>query len=163
MAVMASSDGQKRDDFPKSTAEIVLVDVRSFFFRNYACGHKGSRKFSISLFGGKLKTISQKRHCSNCFLNLLKKVAIRCAVCGFGIMPGDGVAVYSAENEFLAGVMYTKTENKGVIGCMRMNCCPTGGFFAGHWTENGFKPAFENGMSAVEKCMATEKVVIGNI
>lgn len=100
--------------------------------------------------------------CPDCMLKLLQKHAIRCALCGCAIFLGEGVALYHKSS---GGVNKEAATFVGdnVVGCTHMNCCPSGGFFAGYWTEGGFESAFESGLTIAEQALATGETVIFNV
>lgn len=132
----------------------------------FACGHRAPRKFKIDFYGEIAEPIAEflKRRvrCGPCEAEHLKKVCIRCALCGRVIRPGQGVAVYADDPAYKeAWKTRVGSDKNGVLGCLSTDCCPSGGFFAGHWTEEGFKPAYAHG-SAMAEALATGKPVIGN-
>lgn len=112
--------------------------------KSYACGHKGPPIFGLIIYGEVIKTTEkQEDYCPDCALRVLKNKTIFCCLCGLPIQPvGHPVALYDSESADVVKSKATFLDERTVIGCMRWNCCPTGGFFAGHWTEDGFKPAF---------------------
>lgn len=119
---------------------IVTWKCAPFLTRDYECGHSDSRRFRVKAFDREEVRVSQHEHCPTCFIAYVKKHTIFCGLCGLSIMPLDQVALYSYENEDKNQIPENATyHNKSVIGCLRPNCCPSGGFFAGHWTTKGFK------------------------
>jgi hypothetical protein len=57
-----------------------------------------------------------------------------------------------------------RTSKGSYLGCMRMNCCPSGGFFSGHWlghNRGGFRSMYD-GDSAVVESFRTGKVIVMN-
>ena len=63
----------------------------------HECGHAGPLDFKIRLWGETLGTFTlkgPKPKCADCLLSEIRKVSIRCALCGYAIMPGDRVALY---------------------------------------------------------------------
>jgi hypothetical protein len=56
-------------------------------------------------------------------------------------MPGDGVALYGKGSTGIHESATILDDGVSAVGCLRWDCCPSGGFFAGSWTEEGFKPA----------------------
>jgi hypothetical protein len=92
--------------------------------------------------------------CADCALKHLQKHAIRCALCGRVIIPGSAVALYDKCNKYINKQAATFVDDC-VIGCLYADCCPSGGFFAGHWTEKGFEPLFESGLSMVGEAFAS--------
>jgi hypothetical protein len=138
------------------------------------CGHLGPKKAVLNFWGnirdfkiknsvwdniksiGGLKTIRYHEvPCPECIFNSMREQAIRCALCGTGIIPGEGVALYHLSNPIPHLELATRV-GESVIGCLGWNCCPSGAFFAGHWTEEGFRSAFKSG-----NCLATEVLVTG--
>jgi hypothetical protein len=115
---------------------------KSLFRRRYRCGHVARRAFTVTIFGRRRRgTIHQKELCPECLIEDLKKQAIRCVRCGSTIMPGDPVSLYHHSSPGLHVEVATKVDDQ-TIGCLGWDCCPSGAFFAGHWTEDGFKGAF---------------------
>lgn len=154
---------------PKSKHdEIKVVPLKSKTIK-YGCGHGGPEKFNIDFFGDCMKPNfkgkEKLRECPTCRLMDLKKLTIRCAACRLSILPGEGVAIYLNDEHFDQTIAHKIQEGDvvRVLGCLRMDCCPTGGYFAGHWTEQGFKPAFDEGRSAASEAFTTGKVVISNV
>lgn len=156
LCVVASA-GKPQEEMPKPTNEFEICET-GYFTRKYGCGHRGSRWFILSTYGTKTKKIRKKKLCPSCFLAGAKQHIIRCALCGFHIAPGDGVALY-------AGLHESKLEESGirsdatwigrdVVGCMRWLCCPSGGFYAGYWTNEGFRSVFDGGQTIAESAMA---------
>lgn len=167
MAVVASSsDGEISNSFFNQKDEKVEYrGGRSVLFTK--CGHTTPGRVKIVFWNlvseqdfCKAKKVDGM--CPNCMLKLLQKHAIRCALCGCAILPGEGVALYHKDGEDINKENATSVGDN-VIGCLRMDCCPSGGFFAGHWTEGGFKSAFEDGLTAAEKAMRTGEVVVVNV
>lgn len=125
----------------------------------YECGHRHAERFTVNIFGEPITFTDAgyaiRELCAECFLARLRTGLIRCALCGFPIMPGDPVAVYGNnkklfKKEWMTTVGEGKDEDKGVIGCLRWDCCPSGGFFSGHWMGDHYVPAFEGGNIADE-------------
>ncbi len=136
LQVIASSRTPDPSKLPKPTQECKVL-WRSWFKRDYKCGHRDSRRFRVSMFGMETKKLSQHEQCPQCFMEEVKKHTIFCALCGLPIMPGDGVALYDDDND---GIRENATHiDNFVIGCIRWECCPSGGFFSGYWTKQGFK------------------------
>ncbi|MEK7181089.1 MAG: hypothetical protein AAB738_02005 [Patescibacteria group bacterium] len=81
----------------------------------------------------------------------------RCARCGLVILPGMAVALYGQESEGLRLDIATNIDG-AIIGCMRWDCCPSGGFLAGHWSEQGFQPLFQ-GQTGAEVSAGTNTIV----
>ena len=140
-----------------------------------ACGHNGVTSFSMDIWGNKVNCCLKEDQienrdgnrvvaillCPNCKFEQVKKTAIRCGLCGLGIMEGESVALYGSSSRGIKKELATYIEGN-VFGCLRINCCPSGAFFAGYWTEDGFKPAF-GGLTVVEEVFRTGKPIIGNL
>lgn len=139
MRIIASTSEPDPSKLPTPTKECKVL-WRSFFKRTYACGHRDSRRFRVSVFGKETKVIKQNATCPACFIEETKKHTIFCALCGLPIMPGDPVALYDDDNDNIRDEA-THLGNS-VLGCLRWNCCPTAGFLAGCWTKEGFESAF---------------------
>ena len=132
----------------------------------FACGHKAPKKFKIDFYGEvrepSAKRLKKRERCGPCEAEFLKTVSIRCALCGCVILPGDGVAAYNDDPEYPEKwKTRVGSDQKGVLGCLTIGCCPSGGFISGTWTEEGYKPAFAHGSAAAE-AMATGKTIIVN-
>ncbi|MBI4437612.1 hypothetical protein HY631_01535 [Candidatus Uhrbacteria bacterium] len=86
--------------------------------------------------------------------------AIECACCHHVIFRGDPVSAYFFTGETppkgFDEARATRTRN-GFVGCMGWECCPTSGFFAGHWTTEGILTPFSTGS------LAAQALVEGNI
>lgn len=151
--VSATSKPINQNMSANATDELLVIDKAKWRSRNYSCGHKDARWFRINVHGSESEKIKDNKLCSYCFIEDIKQHLIRCPVCGFGILPGDPVALYD-----LVGIDRRMNnikiiQGKSVLGCLRRNCCPTGGFFAGHWTRSGFKPYFPNKTTVAEHAM----------
>lgn len=117
------------------------------------CGHFGPQKFEVTLWGNEQhgyelpakfisgvikKTAAKDFLCPRCHFERMKDGAIRCCLCGGSILPDDGIALYAATS---AGVHETATIIDGsAVGCLRMDCCPSGGFYAGTWSGESIIP-----------------------
>ncbi len=95
------------------------------------------------------------------FLEEMKQSAIRCCLCGYGILPGDEVALYHKKSKGIKKDIATFIED-GAVGCLLWDCCLSGAFFAGHWTSQGFRPAFSEGRTAGEEAVSRESPMIIN-
>lgn len=107
----------------------------------HECGHHGPASYDIDAYGTVFTGIDDHRWCPDCLVFMFREKATRCALCGHVICPGDGVALYSDDSALAYKHVSTKVGD-AFVGCMRWDCCPSGGFFAGHWTEEGFRSAF---------------------
>lgn len=129
----------------------------------YHCGHKGPKKFTLTILGKectpKKVYFKDRPFCHAC----LRASIIRCVLCGNPIYPGSSIAAYGDMEDFKEEwKTYTTEEKHSVVGCMSMECCPSGGFFAGHWTGQEVNSPFAHGSAAAE-AFATGKVVSGTI
>ncbi len=121
--------------------------------KDYSCGHSAPEKYSINLYGDWFGEFDDEQDCPDCLLAKMLAVTIRCALCGLPIVPGRPVAVYSPRSSGLRLDIATRDGNS-VLGCMRLDCCPSGGHFAGHWTGTALKSAFEE-ETLVQQVIAT--------
>lgn len=102
----------------------------------HKCGHRGFIRYNLSIKGARTKANWFESKCPECRIAELEKEFISCALCGLYIAPGDPIALYNASNEYVnpwAQIHIDPNQNRWAIGCMRWDCCPSGGFFAGHW------------------------------
>jgi len=153
------------EGLPEPTNEIIFV-ANSTELIDYDCGHEGPVDFDYDIFGERVDTDTDKLReehdrCPECIVVEMREIIIRCVLCGHAILPGSPVAVY-AGGKGMRKKIAVRAPDGGYIGCMRWDCCPSGGFFAGHWTGKDFRPAFEHGSAAAET-FATGEVVSGNI
>jgi len=118
--------------------------------RAYTCGHRASGVYVIDTYGRRTNPIEGHESCPECLLAELKRLSCRCGLCGHIILPGDGVALYDRDPGMRLEI--ATLVDDAVVGCVRMNCCPSGGFLAGHWSNTGFKPMF-GGLTAAESVM----------
>lgn len=149
----------------KYDRSLTFVEALSDEMLKFQCDHLGAKKIEIILYGesifrGETKD-ARPQLCPNCILEEIKQFSIRCAFCGGAILPGEGVALYNKESEGINKKWGTYV-GENIIGCLAMDCCPSGGFFAGHWTMQGFKPAFKNGLSLAEEAARTGSIKIAN-
>ncbi len=148
LSIFASASSGDVPPLPRADdkMEIIIVSPKP---RLYGCGHLGAKSFKLHTYGEVTKDLRDCECCPVCQLERFKKFTIRCALCRLIILPGDGVALYGQEGPVHMGIA-TKV-GTAVIGCMRIACCPSGGFFAGNWTEEGFKSKFESNKTAAEQ------------
>lgn len=133
----------------------------------YACGHTYAEEFIFDVYGmGCVATKKNaKAQCGDCLIAELARETARCALCHHVIFTGDPVALYAYVPESFdpakSQPWFTFVEHdeggKSVVGCLRAACCPSGGFFAGRWTANGFKGAYDNGASVASETLRTGK------
>ena len=132
--------------------ELEEVSATTLIFTK--CGHTGPAHFRIKIWDDTLefkvpesviKKSGTKEHvagiCPECFAVKIGQTAIRCCKCGKTILIDDPVSLYPKGSDVVNNDIAEYAEEYA-IGCLRIECCPSGGFFAGHWTTIGFKPAF---------------------
>lgn len=123
------------------------------------CGHEGPKKFDILLYGEVVSPAKSGQKCPECHLANIRETVIRCAACGLPILPGNGVALYHKSSKLRYAHVGRWVGDEELIGCLRWHCCPSGAFFAGHWTGKDFAPAFGDGATAAAECMRTGRPV----
>ena len=163
MSILASSSSEEEprerlNFFQDTTIECKDASKPSITFTE--CGHTGAESVEVNLWGrvealsvrdehikdqGGIKTIEGE--CLQCSFEKAKNSAIRCCLCGYAIIPGDAVAAYRKSSPAINQEVATFVGDNA-LGCLLWDCCPTGGFFAGHWTAEGFRPAFDEGTAA---------------
>jgi len=162
MKVVASAgSGESSDEFQEAIHDEIRPVAASEELKDFACGHRGPKLYHLDLYGSVMRSngVSPDK-CGQCCAEMFRSTSCRCALCGLVIFPGDPVALYGPSRQFQPERV---TEvRSGVIGCLRWDCCPSGGFFAGHWTGKGFRSAFSGGQTAVEQCFAKGEVVVGD-
>lgn len=157
-SVVSTAEGNSRIKaifFFKEDATAEITNHRPVFYKK--CGHTGPRGADFNIYGNDSRFLGDisflKREidtqCPECWLYFFKKHSIRCAFCGYGIIPGDPVALYDKDSPGIRQEAATFM-GESVIGCLLWSCCPTGGLFAGRWTEEGFKPLFGRGAACQE-------------
>ena len=110
----------------------------------YGCGHQGIGLFKVNLYGGdeiapNENVLCKRLKCPNCMVIELLAKTIRCARCGLAIMPGEGVAKYSRAKY---DPEYATVDGDCVIGCLRWECCPSGGYIVGNWNGEKIVPLY---------------------
>lgn len=138
LAVVFSAGPDRKAIVPLQDPSIVdWVSVRTGLpwprTRKYRCGHRGARKYLIHLWGEQFTPGSKKSICPACALDELQRTAVRCCLCGFPILPGAPVAVYDLQSVKPKDYPFAIEDGKYAVGCLRWDCCPSGGFFDGHW------------------------------
>ena len=136
-SLIASSSETKRDQLIKSSTDTIKITEhigREKTFKH--CKHR-SREAKISVYGEEIQTTGID--CPDCLIGTFEESVIRCCLCGLPIVPGQPVALYW-EGPQINKKIATKLKDGHSLGCLRWDCCPSGGFFAGHWNEKGFLP-----------------------
>lgn len=163
LSVAAST--QEPPSAPPQVSDECTVVPKSKDKVAFACGHEDFSVFAHNFFGAEFPVnaafLRSRVKCGACMLAEVRPLLIHCAVCGRVIFPGDAVAVYDNDASFnKAWVTAADEKATGVIGCLRMDCCPSGGFFAGHWNGRSFEPAFVHGNAALEAFFTGQVVIV---
>lgn len=135
------SVGPKRNPLPKPNDEIRIIERSAGTVRN-ECGHDGPKWYQLDAYGVPTIRIADKKMCPVCLMNYIRRYVTRCSLCGLPIFPGDSVALYHESSRELRHKAVAARVGESRVGCLRWDCCPSGGFFAGYWTEDGFRSAF---------------------
>jgi len=163
LKVIASAGGPEE---PAEALEAKHDEIRpvaaSGEMKDFGCGHRGPKLYDLDLYGQVMRHNGKvPDKCGECLTAELRAASCRCALCGLIIMPGDPVALYGPSSEFKRERV-TRVRS-GVLGCLRWDCCPSGAFFAGHWTGKGLRPAFPDGVTVVEQVFASGQAAGGEI
>ena len=140
----------------RETVEVELEEISDATLKFTTCEHFGARHFKLKVWNDVLEfkipeVLIRKVDtveivdgiCPECFALKVSASAIRCCKCGKTILAGDSVSLYPKNSEGVDDEIAEYIETSA-IGCMKIDCCPSAGFFAGHWTANGFKPLFRH-------------------
>lgn len=122
------------------------VEAQSGKIVAYGCGHRYQQSFALNFWGEtkglREDYLAKREKCGDCLLEEQKKLTIRCVTCGFGIFPGDPVAIPGTRGPFndkwledSRGYRYT---------CLRMICGNPFGL-TGHWNGRGVEPIMFGG------------------
>jgi hypothetical protein len=126
------------------------------FPATYACGYKDVRRFTVVFFGRELRFrrgwFGKRQCCCSCEAEKLRREAIRCAICGNSILPGEGVRLYVRSKKMPGYAVTVQTpEGSAVVGCLRMDCADGGFCYGGNWTAEGVRlPRQEKFLGGVE-------------
>lgn len=89
------------------------------------------------------------KQCTLCRFKDQLEAAIACAFCKGVIYRGEPVSICMPVGKLPEGFRARATQTpSGFVGCMSEDCCPTSGFFAGHWVGNGVRTSFSTGTAA---------------
>ncbi|TSC82727.1 MAG: hypothetical protein G01um101420_85 [Parcubacteria group bacterium Gr01-1014_20] len=159
MRMVASAGETDPSRLPKANDECKVIES-SDKTCTFDCGHKGPEWFTLAIYGERFNEVRNAKWgmCPDCFIPFFKKMTIRCVRCRLVILPGMAVALYDDNSEGLYLDIATRDKDGGVFGCMRWHCCPSGGFLAGHWSEQGFQPLF-GGRTGSEFSAETNTIV----
>jgi len=110
--------------------------------KQHGCGHLGPSYYNIRVYGGIITPTKEHAQelCPDCLIKEVKETFVRCCLCGLYIMPGDPVAVYCANSVEPKDFAFTIV-GSSAIGCLRWDCCQSGGFYAGNWTGKDIDPS----------------------
>jgi|SRR5688572_14390254 len=129
----------------------------------YECGHDDAPAFRIALWGEpslRKRPEQPPKICSECLLKKVLEDSIRCADCGFAILPGEPVAVRSPERR--GGMAsYPMNPEGGVIVCVSR--CDHAPGFCGHWMGKGIRPAFPDGGNVMAQAFNSGQPAFVNI
>lgn len=150
--------------FFKDGISLKLTDKRHIFYRK--CQHSAPRGADINVYGNEmfLGDVSFLKNeidtqCPECWLAFFQKHAIRCSLCGYGIIPGDPVALYGKGSPGVRLDMATFV-GKDAIGCLLSGRCLSNGLFAGRWTKEGFKPLYGDSVEGKEATGTDELIPV---
>lgn len=135
LAIYASSEEPPDPTKLPALIDECVVMWRSWFDRDYSCGHRDGWRFRVSMFGLESYVIRQKQYCPICWIRHEKKHIIFCALCGLPIFPDWKVALYDDDNDGILPVAHHLGDY--VIGCPRQDCCYDVNL-RGWWTHQGF-------------------------
>lgn len=141
-ATIVSGEERQRMPPPKETCEVVNKSGEEVL---YQCGHSFAASWAHSLYGCVYEPMDEiltaREKCGECQLQDMMKLIIRCAACGWVILPNNPVALY-APDDALFKEEWTTLVGEDVIGCMRTRCCLFPAFFAGCWDGTKFVSHF---------------------
>jgi|GEM_PF-6461874 len=158
----AEDAGEADPDMPQCTETCEVIGKAGTPVR-YECGHDDAPEFRIALWGEPLlrkRPEQPPKICSECLLKKALEDSIRCGDCGFAILPGEPVAVRTAERR--GGMAcYPVDPDGGVIVCVRR--CDHAPGFCGHWMGKGIRPAFPDGGNVMSQAFNSGKPVFTEI
>ncbi|OGY25291.1 MAG: hypothetical protein A2Z11_02920 [Candidatus Woykebacteria bacterium RBG_16_43_9] len=107
----------------------------------FACGHSSSLRGQVREGEHDLSwnlILTPWKAAGSVCVRCAIAASIDCCSCPGKIYPGDPVALYGLRSEGIDWERATRVV-ESVVGCLRWNCCPCGGFYAGNWTTDGFQ------------------------
>jgi hypothetical protein len=137
LELVASTHAPDRSKLPP-VSEVSEITWRSWWKKDYPCGHRDARKFILTVKGVKSVKIVGSDKCPVCALREFVETTIRCALCGLPIFQGEPVALIGKDCDGVRADAVHSGDN--AVICMRMDCCPSGGLFCGHWDGKDIKP-----------------------
>lgn len=129
----------------------------------YDCGHEDAEEFRIDLWGEPTfhkKPEKGKLLCSDCFLKEVLASTLRCADCGFAILPRHPVAIRRVDKHMGKKAWRTMIGD-GAVVCIRL--CDNAPGFCGHWMGNGIRSAFPDGGNMLSQVFNSGKAMVVNI
>ncbi len=149
---------------PAATSEFGVRALSDQVVR-YGCGHDGPADFIGIFFGQEMRptgaALKNREKCPDCVIAPLRERVIHCALCGLAILPGEPVALYAGpKSAFRKEPGWVVKHDGQAVGCLRWDCCPSGGFFAGHWDGSRVVSAFAGGNCAAAEAMRTGQAVV---
>lgn len=139
--ILASMGPEKEAPLPEPNDDIQIIGQSNDATLN-ECGHEGPKWYQLDVYGLPSIKIDDRKICPACLIDYIRTYFTRCSLCGLLIQPGDGVALYSELSNSLKYKAVAARVGNSFVGCLRWDCCPSGGFFAGYWTGQGFQSAF---------------------
>ena len=135
--ICSISSSEKKDITVDPINKVIekIFQKSTFFKKRYKCGHSMKGIYTVSIYGMEVKLT--KELCPDCLVEYAKQHAIYCCLCGNPILPHDPVALYGGGMKIRKDIA-TQIDGGAFVGCMRWDC-GIGGFFSGHWTEDGFR------------------------
>jgi len=154
LIISASSEDHHRDgdELSPATDDFCAVEQEGDPV-DYKCGHSYAAKFAMNIYGQIMRPSAgyweKRERCGDCEVNMFRELTRRCGCCGHVIMPDRKVSTYGITPSFRqkdgVEIINHQDGSRSVMGCLRMNCCPTGGLYYGTWTGSKVEPAFPSG------------------
>lgn len=130
------------------------------------CGHETKIKDTLHLFGEEVECglLFQENGKVEYYHRCIEAMAILCAWCGKPIIIGDPLTLMTPRNKNFKtpehAVVYSQNPLQ-LVGCLRWDCCDTGGLRAGFWIPPG---KVYRVPSPIEMAMASDDtVIVGNV
>lgn len=135
--VSCDDSGGPPESMPKPKETCAVVNRLGDLVTWPACGHEGRQHFGLDLYGTEVEltdaALAKHGLCGDCLLKkmLAERVFVRCARCGHAILPKMPVAIVRDGGDFRQE-WKTRVEG-GLVCCLDMRCCETGGVWVGYW------------------------------
>jgi hypothetical protein len=127
----------------QATTDTIEIHEQSNTYKTFDCRHGGPVWFVLNMYGTKPTRLESKTDCPECLIEKIKLHSIRCANCGYIILPGEDVGLFNTTRTYLPHKnkgTFADRGNNLIIGCTRPRCCQLGIHAVGTWTEKGFIP-----------------------